>query len=149
MKRKQKISVCLALVCLLSGSALYLLFRPTTLLMFHWADALGLTGSIGTMRVWIDGFDRYVPNWVVFSLPFALYVLSYMFFIESIWINSTSPARHGWFWCIPITAICSELTQIKHIIPGRFDLGDLFALIVAIILGFFLACHCKQNKGVT
>ena len=139
----------MALACLLLGSALYLLFRPTTLLMFHWADALGLTHSIGTMRVWIDGFDRHFPNWVVFSLPFALYVSSYMFFIESIWINSTSRARPGWFWSIPITAICSELTQIKHIIPGHFDLGDLLALIAAIILGFFMTCHYKKNKGVT
>jgi len=143
------VNICLALVCLFWGSALYVLFRPTTLLMFHWADALGLTSSIGEMRDWASGFDKYLPIWVVFSLPFALWVSAYLFFIESIWMNSTSLARHLWFYCIPLIALFTELAQIKHIIPGNYDLVDLAAIIVAIILGFYMTSPYSQKKGVT
>jgi len=136
IQRKQAISIFLAVGCLLVGSTLYVLFRSTSLLMFHWADSVGLIGSIGTMRSWVDGFATYLPIWVVYSLPFALWVSSYLFFIKGIWRNSTSLAHHVWFWCIPIIAIAAELAQSMHIIPGSFDLGDLIALIFATILGF-------------
>jgi hypothetical protein len=128
----------MALVCLLLGSALYVFFRPTTLLMFQLADALGLTSSIGVMRDWMAGFDCYLPKWIIFSLPFALWVSAYLLFINSIWMNSTSLSRHVWFWCIPLVAIIAELAQIKHIIPGTFDVTDFVVIIVAIIFGFSL-----------
>ena len=48
--------------------------------MFRWTDSLGLTGAIGTMRN-LAGFDRYLPDWIVYSLPFALWVSSYVFLI--------------------------------------------------------------------
>lgn len=148
MKRKRTISFVLAAGCLLAGSALYVLFRPTTLLMFHWADALGLTGSIGTMRASLDGLDKYLPSWTVNSLPFALWVVSYMFFINGIWGNSISLVRSVWFWCIPVIAIAAELAQSMHIIPGRFDLVDAVMIIVATTLGFFLTELNHAKKGV-
>jgi hypothetical protein len=122
--------------CLFLGLILYILFRPTTLLMFHWADALGLTGSIGTMRTWVNGFDRYLPTWIVYSLPFALWISSCLFFIKGIWWNSTSLVRHAWFWCIFLIAIATELAQSICIIPGRFDRVDLITIILGTILSF-------------
>jgi hypothetical protein len=137
MRRRQTISYLLAAGCLLTGSVIYVLFRPTTLLMFHGADSLGLTGSIGTMRSWVDGCDRYLPNWIIYSLPFALWVSSYLFFIEGIWGRSIPVVRYAWFRCVPIIAIAAELAQSIYIIPGHFDSVDLITIIFATILGFF------------
>ena len=149
MRRKRTISICLAIGCLLLGSALYVLFRPTTLLMFHWADSLGMTRSISTMRTWVNGFDRYLPTWVVYSLPFALWVSSYLFFIKRIWSNSTSLVRHAWFWCIPVIAIAAELAQSISIIPGRFDRVDLITIILGTILSLVAIDFNQLNKGET
>jgi hypothetical protein len=55
--------------------------------MFQWADSLGVTSSIGMLRDWMAHLDNYLPNCMVFSLPFALWVLAYFFFINSIWMG--------------------------------------------------------------
>jgi len=137
MERKQRISIYLAAGCLLLGSALYVLFRPTTLLMFLWADVLGFTKLIVTIRTWVIGLDRYLPSWIIYSLPFALWVLSYLFIIKGIWGNSSILVHYAWFCCVPLIAIAAELAQKISIIPGNFDFLDLIAIMVGTIIGFF------------
>jgi len=88
------------------------------------------------MRASASGLENLLPVWFVFSLPFALWVLAYLFFIEAVWAHSKDRARFIWFWSIPVIAICAELAQVKHIIPGSFDWGDLVTIIFAIVLGF-------------
>ncbi len=146
-RRHRIITSCVATACLSLGSAIYVLFRPTTLLMFHWADALSLIHSVQRMRALASGLEQLFPAWFVLSLPFALWVLAYLFFIDAVWIHEQSSARFVWFWCVPIIAISAELAQIKHIVPGNFDLADLAAIIFAIILGFSTTSIHKHKKG--
>ena len=147
IKRKQTLNIVIAVGCLLVGLTLYVLFRPTSLRVFHWADSVGLTEVIGTLRTWVAGFNRYLPAWGIYSIPFALWVSSYLFFIQCIWRDSTSLARHVWFWCIPLIAIAAELAQGGYIIPGQFDLGDIIALILATILSFLYQNLTHSQKG--
>jgi len=149
MKRKRKISFCLATGCLLLGSAIYVFFRPTSLLMFHWIDVIGMTISIGAMRAWVNGFDKYLSTWIIYSLPFALWVSSYLFFIKGIWRNSTSLVRHIWFWFIPVIAIVSELAQNTGIIPGYFDKVDLITIVLGTLFGYISIDFNQLNKGET
>jgi hypothetical protein len=146
-RRNQIIAFSVAMACLILGSAVYVLFRPMTLLMFNWADALSLTHSVRLMRASASGLETLLPTWFVFSLPFALWVLAYLFFIEAIWAHAKSVTRLAWFWCVPLIAISAELAQIKHIIPGSFDWGDLAAIIFAIILGFSTTSIRNLKKG--
>jgi hypothetical protein len=147
-RRKNRIvASSVASVCLILGSAIYILFRPTSLLMFHWADGLSLTHSVQLMRASASGLANLVPAWFVFSLPFALWVLAYLFFIEAVWAHSQSWARFLWFWSVPLIAIGAELSQITHIIPGSFDWGDLATIILAIVLGFSTTSIHNLNKG--
>jgi len=149
MRRKRTISFCLATGCILLGSAIYVLFRPTSLLMFRWIDVIGMTTSIGTMRTWVNGFDKYLPTWIVYSLPFALWVSSYLFFIKAIWWDSTSLVRHVWFWCVPVIAIVTELAQNTNIIPGHFDKVDLVTIVIGTLFGFVAIDLNQLNKGET
>ena len=150
MSRTSKIvSFCLAMACILLGSAIYVLFRPTSLLMFRWIDAIGMTTSIGTMRSWVNGFDKYLPTWIVYSLPFALWVSSYLFFIKVIWWDSTSLVRHVWFWCVPVIAIVTELAQNNNIIPGHFDKVDLVSIVLGILFWFVTIDYNQIAKGKT
>lgn len=149
MRKKRTVCFCLATCCLLLGSAIYVLFRPTSLLMFHWIDVVGMTTSIGTIRTWVNGFDKYMPTWIVYSLPFALWVSSYLFFIKGIWLNSTSLIRHAWFWCIPVIVIVTELAQNISIIPGHFDKVDLVTIVLGILFGFVAIDFNQLNKGET
>ena len=135
---KQAIDFFLAFICFLTGLVLYVLFRPTTLLMFQWADSFGLMEIIRMARSHVHGLNRYLADWIIFSLPYALWVLSYRFCISGIWGKSTSSDRVGWFWGVPITAIASELAQGLGFIPGHFDSLDLISIIFATIIGYFV-----------
>jgi len=149
MRKRQATDFFLAAACLLSGSVLYILFRPTTLLMFHWVDSLGLIESVGTVRSHVHTSNGYLPYWAIYSLPFALWVLSYLFFLSGVWGKSISLGRVAWFWSIPIIAITAELAQGLHIIPGHFDPVDLVTIIFATILGFVATELNQIKKGVT
>ena len=147
IRRNRLITFCMAAACLILGSAVYILFRPMTLLMFHWADALSLTHSVQLMRASVSGLEYLFPAWFVFSLPFALWVLSYLLLIEAVWMHSQSRVRIAWFWSIPFIVICAEFAQIKQIIPGNFDWKDMAAIIFAIILGFFITSIHNLKRG--
>jgi len=113
--------------------------------MFHWADSLGIMEPIARLRSHVHFSNGYLPYWAIYSLPFALWVLSYLFLVNSIWGESTSFWRVVYSWIIPIIAITAELAQGFRILPGRFDLVDLVAVILATILGF-VATDLGQNK---
>lgn len=125
------------------------LFRPTSLLMFHWFDAVGMTTSISIIRTWVDGIDEYMPTWAVYSLPFALWVSSYLLFVKGIWWNSTSRFRYVWFWCIPVIAIAAEFAQKISIISGHFDRVDLVTIVLGTLFGFVAIDFNELNKGET
>lgn len=147
MRQDRTLYFCLATACLILGSAIYILFRPITLLMFHWADMIGLEASIATIRTWTDGFDELLPAWIIYSLPFALWVSSYLFYIKGVWTNSTSLYRHVWLYCIPIVAIAAELSQYMSIISGYFDIADLISLILVTALSIFTINFKHLIKG--
>jgi hypothetical protein len=130
------ICACLAGACLLIGSMIYVLFRPTSLLMFHWADSLGLTVLIHALRSYSHSTAKFLPNWFVYSLPFALWVSSYLFCIRAIWWRSSCRSRYLWFWCVPIISVTSELCQHLRILPGTFDFLDLLTICLGTAIGF-------------
>jgi len=147
--RKQIANICLAVVCLFLGSAIYVLFRPTTLLMFHWADWLGQTRFIGEVRNWVSDFDGNLPTWIVHSLPFALWVMSYQLFVSGIWWNSSTSARYLWLWSVPAIAITAELAQGMHIVPGHFDRVDLITIFVGTFIASVVIYFNKSIEGAT
>jgi len=128
-----KRSVCIwaAVVCLLAGSAIYILYRPISLLMFRWAESLGVASLIYVLRSCCAVTAVFLPDWIIYSLPFALWVSAYMFFIKAVWWRSVCRARHLWLWCVPACSIFTELCQSKGVLPGTFDFTDLSALFFA------------------
>lgn len=127
----EKIEFIIAISCFLIGLYIYLSCRPTTLLIFNWLDTLGLSKYIAIIH---NKFN--LPYFIKFSIPFALWVLGYLFLIKVIWRNSTSLVQYIWFGCVPIIAIIAELAQYFHIISGTFDTVDLICIIGTVI--FFM-----------
>lgn len=138
----------LTVASLAAGSLLYILFRPESLLMFRWAESLGLSSSIDSLRTGAHSLELHLPMWTVYSLPYALWVLAYMLAIDIIWGDTQPFARHVWFWSIPVAAISSEFAQSLHWIPGRFDLTDVTSIVIASVLGFGLSSQSIQSEGI-
>jgi hypothetical protein len=126
------------LLALGSGSVLYLLFRPRSLLMFEWFNHAGLMPLVDNMRGALRRVVAEPDGFIVHSVPFALWVLAYMLLIETIWGGSRSSPKTFWKLSLPSIAILSELAQALRLLPGTFDPLDLAALGGAVLLGWFL-----------
>ena len=123
-------------IFLIFGAFLYLKFRSETLLMFKWAENLGLDFIVSSIRRSYEGFNFYQMNYFVFSAPYGLWVISFCCFIGAIWHKDSSVTAIIWRLLAPAIAISSELLQYLGLLPGTFDINDLLMLIFSTIIGF-------------
>ena len=135
-----------SIVCLTIGSMIYLCFRSESLLMFHWAHAAGLSEGMQLIRDAARPFRLTLPSWSNYSLPYSLWVLSYMFAQRAVWHDSHDLGSCLWILSVPIIAIISELAQALQIIPGTFDGVDLAMLATAAIVGT-IACFMRNSTS--
>ncbi len=134
---------------LLLASSTYILFRPMSLLMFQWANALGLLPSIESARFHTRGLKGLLPEWSIYSLPLALWIVSYLLFINAIWFGRKSVARHFWLWLVPLLSIAAEVGQYPRLVPGTFDPVDLLTIIVAtgLVLTFVRGLNLQPQRN--
>lgn len=95
------------------GSAIYVGFRDSNILVFRLFDALGIY-----LPERLD--PGSLANPIFCSLPDGLWVFAFASWMRLIW------GRH-WFWCnLPLSlALGSEIGQLFHIVPGTFDVLDI------------------------
>ena len=133
------------------GGLTYFVFRSRSLLMFSWADHLGLADAVTSMRATWGGMETQMPAFLIMSAPFALWVVSYMLLIEAAWGPAESRGKFLWKWALPSAAIASEILQACGMMRGTFDANDLAALIIAALFGTLFpralfSNHVKANS---
>ena len=126
-------------VFLFIGSYLYLKFRSETLLMFKWAENLGLDFIVSSIRRSFEGLNLYQMNYFVFSAPYGLWVISFCCFIGAIWHKDSSVSAIIWRLFVPVIAISSEILQVVGFLPGTYDINDLLVLSVSTIIGLIIS----------
>jgi hypothetical protein len=121
-------------VPLFLGGAVYVLFRPRSLLMFDWFDAVGLGAAIDGARALASGLA--VPDVILFSLPNALWLYAFAFVIRRLW-----PSGIGALWVVApvLLGVGAELGQLVGLVPGTFDILDFSTSVVAVALAFVSA----------
>ncbi len=120
-----KVRAGAAVVSLLAGTTLYVGGRPPTLRLFQWTKALGLGAPVELMRAVLAPTVAVLPDWVVYSLPFGLWVLSL-----TLLLRDTRWAAVGL-----ILGLGAELAQLLGAAPGTFDPTDLAVLVACGVLG--------------
>jgi hypothetical protein len=113
--------------------------------MFRWATALHLLPFINVVRFHSRELEPFIPAWFVYSLPFALWIISYMLFVRAIWFGHKSIARNFWFWPVPLISIATELGQYSRHVPGTFDIFDVLTIILATLLALSIIT-CDTNN---
>ena len=126
-------------IFLIIGSYIYLKFRSETLLMFKWAKNLGLNYFIGSIRGSSSVLNSHQMKYVIFSVPFGMWVISYCCFMGAIWHKDSSVSAIIWRLFVPAIAISSELLQFLRLIPGTYDTNDLLVLILSTIIGITIS----------
>jgi hypothetical protein len=120
-----------ALILLCCGGIIYIALRSETLLMFSWADHLGLGCLVDFLRESLR--TMYFGDFIMFSLPDGFWLLSYMLLIDTIWREDHS-CRVFFASMLPFIAISFEFLQLTGFVSGTFDVTDLMAYLGAIII---------------
>lgn len=77
-----RLQMLIGLVMLLLGGMIYLLFRPTTLLLFHTLDMVGLMPLVTDWRTLAAACQP--SEFVVYSLPGGLWAAAYILLVVSL-----------------------------------------------------------------
>ena len=125
----------------MGGAIIYILFRPTHLLMFNWIDNLGLMGLVNSIRPNLEN----MPEWILYSLPDGLWLFSYCLFIGYVWDFELKRCLFV-LSILPVYAVSNEIMQFFHLVSGTFDRMDLFAFLLAFALGV-LYINCNKEEA--
>jgi len=129
---KSVLKSSLAIILLIVGGFIYVVFRSEDLLMFSWFRRLGLNSIVIKLR---DGYGLMnIQDWVKYNIPAGLWLFSYMLIIDSIWEDGHSSTYKFFITILPIAAIVSETMQLFQILPGTFDVMDMISYVLAILL---------------
>lgn len=120
-----------------TGSIIYILFRPTSLLMFSWLEQLQLMHHVYYVRQMVNQVSS-IPEIVVYSLPHALWTYSFMSSFYFVWKGQNSFFEYFWYMLVMIFSLGGEVGQALDFIPGTFDYFDLVLSLIACICPFII-----------
>ena len=127
--KARRIELVLAFVLFIAEGLLYLTFRSTELNMFRLYEHAG--PWVESLREWGSGLS--LPQWVRYSLPDGLWLLSYLLLVDAIW-NKFDKASFIWYLCMPAVAFGSELAQMCWGFTGTYDMMDLVCYSAAVVI---------------
>jgi hypothetical protein len=132
VKRKLLFFSVHILLPLFFGGLVYVCWRDPNLLMFKWFRALGLEGSIQSLRLGTDSLQTALPHWLVYSLPDGLWVYALTALMILLWRGTGSlPLKMFWLSLGLLLGAGSELAQLAGVLPGAFDKADLLICLIA------------------
>ena len=123
------------------GGVIYVLYRNTNLRMFSWFKQLGLSSFIAHIR---ENTNLTLPDWVVYSLPDGLWMCSFFFAMQVIWLNDNSRLLLYTTLILPLFIVLTEILQYFDVFPGTYDTIDLIGYILPIII-FLIHFHYGQK----
>lgn len=129
---RKKIQLICGIIIVLIGAVIYVLFRPTTLLIFHVFRALGIMGIINKLRAMASGI--HLPDFAIHCLPNALWVISYIILMDYLWKEKSDTTKLRWAVIVPVLGCVSEYLQLIHVVPGTFDIWDFICYCTPFII---------------
>ena len=121
-----------ALLLILTGGMIYVLYRPESLLLFRVTDSLGMTPLIDIVRS--NTSKVMLPSFMINSLPAGLWTASYLMMMYITTKFHTRRIRLMLALPLPASAIVLELMQFLGWCPGTFDIYDLICYIVPLFI---------------
>lgn len=128
---------------LVSGGLLYILFRSEYLMVNRWALNNQYGSIFKIIRIQTFQILETVPKWIIYSLPDALWLMSFGLILQLIWKNETKRIRIFWTLVPCSIALLWELFQATHFVNGTFDVVDLLFYFSTTLL---LINNLKTNE---
>ena len=127
---------------LLIGGGIYIGFRSESLLLFQWIEYIGGINLVLELRSLVT--DISLPDWILYSLPDALWLYAFAYSILLIWNKQISRTSLACLAIVFIIGIGHELGQFYGIISGTFDPLDLVLSILALLLPLIILIPKKE-----
>jgi hypothetical protein len=128
----------LVLLPILLGTCIYATTRPQATLLF---SKTSLTKTIS------------VPGWITNNLPDGLWFYSLLNSLFLIWGHPKNIAAWSWFVLTTLAVFLSEFAQRFHFIRGTFDIYDLTAYLIALLVFIsqtkIILKQIKQTNKIT
>lgn len=109
----------LVLLPLILGICIYEIARPESTIV------LPRTGVTKILKL---------PSWVIYNVPDGLWLFSFLNCLYIIWYKSSIRTKMIWIMSVFLLALLTEVLQKFHFIPGTFDINDILAYSLALIL---------------
>ncbi len=135
-----------ALLAVLTGGVIYILFRPVEPLFFNWIHDMGAGNILSGIRKLSLPLQNHIPRWLIYSLPNGLWAFAYTLIIGTLWLGSQSQLRYFWFATIPVLVLGYELLQLINVLPGTFCLLDSSFGLTGIFAGTYLIFKLKNRR---
>lgn len=146
----KRIHIFLSALAILSGGIIYTIFRTSEPLFFRWLSIAGFEKWLIIVRQHFLTNSSLPSEWIVYSLPNALWAFAYAVLITSIWSGSISRIRYLWMASIPVLVLGCEVLQYTGILPGTFCFQDMAAGLMGLVIGLILALKTyKPNHHET
>ena len=131
----------LSLAALLTGIAIYLLFRDlNNIVLFSWIPQPELLKTV------LIPLKPSVPaNFLRYHLPDTLWFVSAILFFRFLWFYKvkTQTAYIGCFYCL---ALVLEISQLSEKVPGTFDWFDLLFMGIGAFVEGLLYKFCIKRR---
>jgi hypothetical protein len=141
-----------AIIAILSGGIIYILFRTSEPLFFHWLNMAGFEHWLAAIRQHSLTYTPHLSEWMVYSLPNGLWAFAYAYVITSIWSGSRYWIRFLWMASIPVLVLGYEVFQYVGILPGTFCFQDLIlgslGLLTGIMAGLLIDKANNHERNV-
>ena len=129
------------------GGAIYICWRKSTLLMFGWYTNFGLRSEITHIRELTAAARHVLPNWILYSLPDALWVYSLTAFMSAVWFKQRfSMVGVVWISVGLVLSVTGELCQAIGIVSGTFDPVDLLLCVASAVAAFIVATRSVSKR---
>ena len=131
MRSSRRLPVATAALSLFIAGGIYVLFRTESLILFEWFRWVHLMPMIAEIRTITLPLAKGFPKWVLFSLPDGLWLLSFLLFVRTVWIDASKRAMWMWAGAGLVCSFGHELLQALGLVSGTFDWSDVLAYLIA------------------
>lgn len=139
---KYRVRVLLFIIfCLFIGALIYAITRPDNIYLNRWIDLIS-DGSIRRGLLSLISVTN-LPNWIIYSLPDALWMLGLVTLVLLIWDFKINSRSIPWIILAILTGIFYEIFQAFRLVKGTFDIIDIGVMIVAALIPLSLT-YLKQ-----
>ena len=122
----------IALMPVLLGGLVYLLYRPKNIILFEVLNKLGGSTTVDMVRNKVEYV--HLPDFVVYSLPAGLWTASFLMAMYLCIRQQNKRIKLSLALPLPVSAVVLEFMQLFGLCPGTFDIYDVVCYVIPIII---------------